>query len=100
MMASAKRRRRWPRNRESSSAPSSRTRRSGRYATLWHTGHPDGLAGATRTLLDWAAQQGLAWDVTSTPDGERWGGRLEIYHDEPGQDMSEWETELAFKLTN
>ena len=65
-----------------------------------HTGHPDGLAGATRTLLDWAAQQGLAWDVASTPDGERWGCRLEIYHDEPGQDMSEWETELAFKLTN
>jgi RNA polymerase sigma-70 factor (ECF subfamily) len=73
---------------------------AGRYATLWHTGHPDGLAGATRTLLDWAAQQGLAWDVTSTPDGERWGCRLEIYHDEPGQAMSEWETELAVKLAD
>ena len=73
---------------------------AGRYATLWHTGHPNGLAGATRTLLDWAAQQGLAWDVTPTPDGERWGCRLEIYHDEPGQDMSEWETELAFKLAD
>jgi effector-binding domain-containing protein len=73
---------------------------AGRYATLWHTGHPDGLAGATRTLLDWAAQQGLAWDVTSTPNGERWGCRLEIYHDEPGQDMNEWETQLAFKLAD
>jgi effector-binding domain-containing protein len=72
----------------------------GRYATLWHTGHPDTLVGATRTLLDWAAQQALAWDVTSTPDDERWGCRLEIYHDEPGQDMSEWETELAFKLAD
>lgn len=71
---------------------------AGRYATLWHTGHPKGLVGATGTLLNWAAQQGLAFDVTSTPDGERWGCRLEIYHDEPGQDMSEWETELAFKL--
>ena len=71
---------------------------AGRHATLWHTGHPDGLAGATRTLLDWAAQQGLAWDVTSTLDGEQWGCRLEIYHDEPGQDMNEWETELAFRL--
>ncbi len=69
---------------------------AGRYATLWHTGHPDELAGATRTLLDWATRQGLAWDVTSTPDGERWGCRPETYHDEPGQDMSEWETELAF----
>jgi RNA polymerase sigma-70 factor (ECF subfamily) len=72
----------------------------GRYATLWHTGHPDGLAGATRTLLDWAAQQGLAWDVTSTPDGARWDCRLETYHDEPGQAMSEWETELAVKLAD
>jgi hypothetical protein len=73
---------------------------AGRYATLWHTGHPDELLCATRTLLDWAAQQGLAWDVMSTPDGERWGCRLEIYHDEPGQDMNEWETELAFKLAD
>jgi effector-binding domain-containing protein len=71
---------------------------AGQYATLWHTGHPDGLVGATQTLLDWAAQQGLAWDVTSTPDGEKWGCRLEIYHDEPGQDMNDWKTELAFKL--
>jgi hypothetical protein len=58
--------------------------------------------GATRrpTCGHWAPQQGLAWDVTSPPDGERWGCRLEIYHDEPGQDMSEWETELAFKLAD
>ena len=73
---------------------------AGRYATLWHTGHPDELAGATRTMLYWAAQQGLPWDVTSTPDGEQWGCRLEIYHDEPGQDMNEWKTELAFKLAD
>jgi effector-binding domain-containing protein len=71
---------------------------AGRYATLWHTGHPDGLVGTTQTLLDWAARQGLAWDVTSAPDGEQWACRLEICHDEPGQDMNEWETELAFKL--
>jgi hypothetical protein len=32
-------------------------------------GHPDGLVGATGTLLGWAAQQSLAWDVPSTPDG-------------------------------
>lgn len=71
---------------------------AGRYANLWHTGPPDGLLDATRTLLDWAAEQGLAFDVTPAPEGERWGCRLETYHDEPGQDMSEWKTELAFKL--
>jgi RNA polymerase sigma-70 factor (ECF subfamily) len=43
----------------------------GLYATLWHTGHPDGLVGATRTLLDWAAQQSLAWDVSSDDAGLR-----------------------------
>jgi effector-binding domain-containing protein len=73
---------------------------AGRYATMWHIGHPNGLVGATQTLLDWAAQQGLAWDVTSVPEGERWGCRLEIYHDEPGQDINEWATELAFKLAD
>jgi hypothetical protein len=25
---------------------------------------------------------------------------LEIYHDEPGQDMNDWKTELAFKLAD
>jgi DNA gyrase inhibitor GyrI len=73
---------------------------AGKYATMRHIGHPDGLVDATRSLLDWAEQQGLAFDVTSTPDGERWGCRLEISHDEPGQDMNEWETELAFKLAD
>jgi effector-binding domain-containing protein len=73
---------------------------AGRYATLWHTGHPDGLLDATRMLRDWAEQEGLAFDVTSTADGEQWACRLEIYHDEPGQDMNEWETELAFKLAD
>lgn len=38
---------------------------AGRYATLWHTGHPKGLVGATKALLDWAARQGLA---TTSPD--------------------------------
>ena len=62
--------------------------------------YSDGLLDATRTLLDWAEQQGLKFEVTATPDGERWGSRLEICHDEPGQDMNEWETELAFKLAD
>lgn len=73
---------------------------AGRYATLWHTGHPKTLVGATEALFEWAARQGLTWDVTSEPEGQRWGSRLEIYHDEPGQDMNDWQTELAFKLAD
>jgi effector-binding domain-containing protein len=73
---------------------------AGRYATLWHIGHPDGLIDTTRTLRDWATQQGLTWDMTLTPDGEQWRCRLETYYDEPGQDMNDWKTELAFKLAD
>jgi effector-binding domain-containing protein len=70
---------------------------AGRYASVLYTGHPDGLLDATRDLQEWAAGQGLEWDVTSTPAGDRWRARLEIYRsDDP--DMSKWETELAFKL--
>jgi effector-binding domain-containing protein len=75
---------------------------AGRYATLRHIGHPDGLADATASLLSWAAQQGLAWDVTETSDGERWEARLEIYETDPAQepDMTRWQTQLAFRLAD
>jgi effector-binding domain-containing protein len=73
---------------------------AGRYVTLYHVGAPETLAGATASLLDWAAAKGLAFDVSPSPEGERWGCRLEIYltdpRDEP--DMTKWETRLAFRL--
>jgi hypothetical protein len=65
-----------------------------------HVGHASGLVKATHELLDWAAGQGLTFDVSPGENGERWGCRLEIYLDEPGQDMSEWETQLAFRLAD
>jgi effector-binding domain-containing protein len=73
---------------------------AGRYATLTHVGHPDELAGATAALRDWAAQQGLRWDMTETAHGQRWRCRLEIYHTDPADepDMRKWQTELAFRL--
>ncbi|HEV2937234.1 MAG TPA: GyrI-like domain-containing protein [Streptosporangiaceae bacterium] len=75
---------------------------AGRYATLTHVGHPSELAGVTETLLDWAAGQGLTWDTSPGPDGDVWGGRLEIYLTDPAQepDMSKWETQLAFRLAD
>ena len=75
---------------------------AGRYVTLRHVGHPDTLAAATGALLEWAAQQGLKFDVTPSPDGERWAARLEIYLTDPSQqpDMNKWQTELAFKLAD
>lgn len=73
---------------------------AGRYATMLHVGHPKTLMDATARLLTWADGQGLEWDVSPSPEGERWGCRLEIYRDEPGQDMNDWETELAFRLAD
>jgi effector-binding domain-containing protein len=75
---------------------------AGRYATLTHVGHPSELVAATGALLDWAAEQGLTFDVTPGDDGEQWACRLENYLTDPSQepDMSKWVTELAFKLAD
>ena len=56
---------------------------AGRYATLTHVGHPSELMAATKALLDWAAEQGLTWDVTPSEDGDRWACRLENYLTDP-----------------
>jgi RNA polymerase sigma-70 factor (ECF subfamily) len=73
---------------------------AGRYATVTHVGHPDGLLDATTALLAWADAQGLAWDVHGSPDGDVWGCRLEVFNTNPMEqpDPSRWETDLVFKL--
>jgi effector-binding domain-containing protein len=75
---------------------------AGRYAALTYVGPPSELVDATKTLLDWAAAQGLTFDVSPGEDGERWASRLEIYLTDPRQepDMSKWETQLAFRLAD
>lgn len=75
---------------------------AGRYAVLAHTGHPDDLLAVTASLLDWAAAEGLAWDVRETPDGDLWGCRLESYLTDPAEqpDMAKWDMELAFRLAD
>ena len=75
---------------------------AGRYVTLRHVGHPDTLMAATGALLDWAAAKGLRWDVSPSPEGERWGCRLEMYHTSPAEqpDMNKWETTLAFRMAD
>ena len=58
--------------------------------------------GATKALLDWAAGQGLAWDMSPDAGGERWGSRVEYYLTDPREepDMSKWVTQLAFRLAD
>ncbi|MGH3243373.1 MAG: GyrI-like domain-containing protein [Spirillospora sp.] len=69
---------------------------AGQFATLTHTGHPDGLRNLTGELLDWAKARQLTWDVTN----DRWACRLEVYETDPTEepDPAKWETELVFKL--
>jgi effector-binding domain-containing protein len=73
---------------------------AGRYATVTHVGPFDKLIDVTGGLLEWAAREGLAWDMAETENGQEWGCRLELYLtnpiDEP--DMGKWETKLAFRL--
>jgi effector-binding domain-containing protein len=75
---------------------------AGRYATVTHVGHPSELVGATEALLDWAAGQGLTWDMSPGEAGDRWASRLEIYLTDPREepDMSKWVTRLAFRLAD
>jgi len=43
---------------------------AGLYATMLHTGHPDGLQKVTAELLAWAESRGIGWQM----DGGKWGG--------------------------
>src|SRR5258708_5065044 len=73
---------------------------TGRFAVMTHTGAPQTLMAATSALLDWADARELAWDVSQTDAGEKWGCRLEFYLTDPAEqpDTGKWQTELAFRL--
>jgi effector-binding domain-containing protein len=75
---------------------------AGRYATVTHVGHPDRLIDVAAAMLEWAARQGLEWDMSETDGGQRWGCRLEILRTNPAEepDPGRWETELAFRLAD
>ena len=75
---------------------------AGRYVVGRYHGHPDGLEGATGTLLAWAEERDLSWDMSKESGEERWTARLEEYPDDPEEqpDMNEWNTDLAFKLAD
>ncbi|HET9140698.1 GyrI-like domain-containing protein [Actinophytocola sp.] len=68
----------------------------GRFATVSHHGHVDGLADVTGALLAWADERGLAWDR----EGRRWGCRMEVYNTNPAEvsDMNEWDTDIQIRL--
>jgi effector-binding domain-containing protein len=75
---------------------------AGRYVTVTHAGHPEGLLDVTADLLAWAEKEGLTWDMTEKADGQHWGARLEFYNTDPRvePDMNKWQMELAFRLAD
>ncbi|MBC6450808.1 GyrI-like domain-containing protein [Actinokineospora xionganensis] len=70
---------------------------AGRYVTITHIGHPDGLTDLTAAVLAWGDEQGLDWDVE---DG-LWGARVERFLTNPVEqpDPTRWHTELAVRLS-
>ncbi|TMR96973.1 GyrI-like domain-containing protein [Nonomuraea basaltis] len=73
---------------------------AGRYVTVSHHGHPDQLIDVTGSMLKWAKEQGLTWDMTEKDGTEHWGCRLELYNTNPADepDMNNWDTDLQFRL--
>lgn len=72
---------------------------AGTYVTLTYFGHYDNLEKVTGTVINWAQEQGIEWDSTPGPTGERFASRFEIYPngpmDEP--DPNKWETQIWIK---
>jgi effector-binding domain-containing protein len=73
---------------------------AGRYATLIYTGDYSGLMGANKVLIDWAQEQGLAWDNWPVENGDAFKSRYESYIRDPGNepDPAKWVTEVSIKL--
>ena len=72
----------------------------GRYASLLHRGPYGQLYDINAALLDWIKEQGFTMDVNESPQGDRFGCRLEIYLTDPAveKDPEKWETEVAIGL--
>jgi effector-binding domain-containing protein len=73
---------------------------AGRYASLLHRGPYDQLYEANGALGNWIKEQGLDVEIVKSPNGDRFGCRIEVYLTDPGveTDPEKWETEVAFKL--
>jgi effector-binding domain-containing protein len=71
---------------------------AGSYAVLRHTGPYDGLVASNAALQQWAADHGVRFDTSDTAQGSAWGGRVEFYLTDPGQepDPAKWETDVAY----
>jgi hypothetical protein len=74
---------------------------AGRYAALVYTGVQRGIE-ANAALLKWGKDQGLVWDKWPDGKGEAFGGRVEFFLTDPGEepDQAKWQTEVAIRLAD
>lgn len=72
---------------------------AGRYASLVYTGVTNGIP-ANKVLIDWAEEQGLAWDRFDAPGGDGFVSRYETFLTGPDEspDPADWDSEVAIKL--
>jgi effector-binding domain-containing protein len=77
---------------------------SGKYVTLLYTGpyKGKGIFKATITLLEWAKENKIKWNMTKKKGVEWWNGRIEFYFSDPAteKDPSKFKTELAFLVAD
>jgi effector-binding domain-containing protein len=71
---------------------------AGRYAVLTHTGHYKDLVAANAALQEWAKKKGIQWEMTMTPRGSLWGGRMEFYLTDPDKEPNpdRWKAEVWY----
>lgn len=72
---------------------------AGRYATLTYRNHS---LRANRSLLDWAAAEGLVLDRHESPAGDVFGCRYEAYRTDPRTEprKTKWAVELGIRLAD
>ena len=70
---------------------------AGRYASLIYTG--SGISG-NKALIDWAKNNGIAWDRWDDEKGDAFRSRYEAYLTDPKIEprKTKWEIEVAIKL--
>jgi effector-binding domain-containing protein len=70
---------------------------AGRYATLTYRDH---AIRANRALIEWAAANGVVFDRTDDPMGDRFACRYEAYLTDPRTEprKTKWEVELNIRI--
>ncbi|MFN3994873.1 MAG: GyrI-like domain-containing protein [Tabrizicola flagellatus] len=73
---------------------------AGRYAGLLWSGPYDSLVAGNAELIAWGGRERIAWDMTPSPEGDRFGARLEPFLVGPAQepDPANWLTEIAIRI--